>query len=165
MASARTAVLRLYNEADQGIPVRDVKEMEAALGAAGKTAEFTLYPGAPHTFHADYRPSYRPEAAKDAWMRCVALFNKYLKDYAGTAHNIGRRAFPFFGTPSKYPTPSAIRYWPLVMASGDVRYSGIATTGSGGLNKYPWTSSHAHSCRYVICSRVSTPSASTRIPR
>ncbi len=72
-------VLGLYGEADQGIPVADVKEMEAALKAAGTTAEFVTYPGAPHAFNADYRPSYRPEAAKDAWARCVAWFTKYLK--------------------------------------------------------------------------------------
>ena len=72
-------VLGLYGEVDMGIPVADVKEMEAALKGAGKTAEFILYPGAPHAFFADYRPSYRAEAAKDAWGRCVAWFNKYLK--------------------------------------------------------------------------------------
>jgi len=72
-------ILGLYGEADQGIPVADVKEMEAALKAAGKTAEFVLYPGVPHAFNADYRASYRPAAAKDAWVRCVAWFDKYLK--------------------------------------------------------------------------------------
>ena len=72
-------VLGLYGEADLGIPVADVKEMEAALKASGKTAEFVIYPGAPHAFFADYRPSYRPEAAKDAWGRCVGWFNKSLK--------------------------------------------------------------------------------------
>lgn len=78
-AKITAPVLGLYGEADQGIPPADVKEMEAALKAAGKTAEFVLYPGAPHAFNADYRQSYRPEAAKDAWTRCVAWFNKYLK--------------------------------------------------------------------------------------
>jgi carboxymethylenebutenolidase len=72
-------VLGLYGAEDLGIPVADVKEMEAALRAAGKTAEFVLYAGAPHAFFADYRPSYRAEAAKDAWGRCVAWFNAYLK--------------------------------------------------------------------------------------
>jgi carboxymethylenebutenolidase len=72
-------VLGLYGEADAGIPVPDVKEMEAALKAAGKTAEFVLYKDAPHAFYADYRPSYRAEAAKDAWAKCAAWFNKYLK--------------------------------------------------------------------------------------
>ncbi len=72
-------ILGLYGEADLGIPVADVKEMEAALKAAGKTTEFVLYPGAPHAFFADYRPSYRADAAKNAWGRCLAWFNKYLK--------------------------------------------------------------------------------------
>ena len=72
-------VLGLYGEADMGIPAADVREMEAALKAAGGTAEFILYPGAPHAFFADYRPSYRVDAARDAWARCIAWFNKYLK--------------------------------------------------------------------------------------
>ncbi len=72
-------VLGLYGGEDLGIPVSDVKEMEAVLKAAGKTAEFVIYSGAPHAFFADYRPSYRAEAAKDGWGRCVAWFNKYLK--------------------------------------------------------------------------------------
>ena len=72
-------VLGLYGGEDLGIPVADVKEMEAALKAVGKTAEFVIYPGAPHAFFADYRPSYRPEAAKDAWARCISWFNKSLK--------------------------------------------------------------------------------------
>jgi len=78
-AQIKCPVLGLYGEADQGIPVADVKEMEAALKAAGTTAEFIEYPSAPHAFNADYRPSYRPEAAKDGWSRCVAWFSKYLK--------------------------------------------------------------------------------------
>jgi len=78
-AQIKAPILGLYGEADQGIPVADVKEMESALKAAGKTAEFVLYPDAPHAFHSDYRPSYRENAAKDAWARCLAWFNKYLK--------------------------------------------------------------------------------------
>jgi carboxymethylenebutenolidase len=72
-------LLGLYGAEDLGIPAADVKEMETALKTAGKTAEFVVYPGAPHAFFADYRPSYRAAAAKDAWERCVAWFNKYLK--------------------------------------------------------------------------------------
>jgi carboxymethylenebutenolidase len=69
-------VLGLYGEADQGIPVDTVRKMEDALKAAGKTAEFHIYPGAPHGFHADYRPSYRKDAADDAWNRLEAWFKK-----------------------------------------------------------------------------------------
>jgi carboxymethylenebutenolidase len=52
--------------------------MEAALQDAGRTAEFVVYPDAPHAFFADYRPSFRAEAARDAWQRCIVWFNRYL---------------------------------------------------------------------------------------
>jgi carboxymethylenebutenolidase len=70
-------VLGLYGAEDQGIPVDQVKQMEAALKTAGKTAEFKIYPGAPHGFHADYRPSYRQDAAEDGWKQMTAWFKKY----------------------------------------------------------------------------------------
>lgn len=71
--------LGLYGEADTGIPVADVRKMEAALKGAGKTAEFVVYPGAGHAFFSDYRPSYRPEPAKDAWQQALNWFARYLK--------------------------------------------------------------------------------------
>jgi carboxymethylenebutenolidase len=70
-------VLGLYGEADTGISVDSVHQMEAALKAAGKTAEFHIYPGAPHGFVADYRASYRKDAAEDAWNRMIAWFKTY----------------------------------------------------------------------------------------
>ena len=75
-AQVKEPVLGLYGAEDQGIPVDQVKQMEAALKAAGKTAEFKNYPGAPHGFHADYRPSYRKEAADDAWKQMTDWFKK-----------------------------------------------------------------------------------------
>jgi len=70
-------VLGLYGAEDAGIKVADVNAMEAALKAAGKPAEFHIYPGAPHGFVADYRASYRKEAAEDAWKQMIAWFKKY----------------------------------------------------------------------------------------
>ena len=70
-------VLGLYGEKDTGIPLDTVDQMKAALaggGAASKKSEFVIYPDAPHAFHADYRPSYRKEAADDGWKRAVAWF-------------------------------------------------------------------------------------------
>jgi carboxymethylenebutenolidase len=75
----KTPVLGLYGGADMGIPEADVKEMETAIKANGGKAEFVIYAGAPHAFFADYRPSYRPDAAKDAWNRCLAFFSRHLK--------------------------------------------------------------------------------------
>lgn len=73
----KAPVLGLYGEADQGIPVAQVEELKAALAKANKTADFKIYPGAPHGFHADYRPSYRKEAAEDAWAQMQAWLKKY----------------------------------------------------------------------------------------
>jgi carboxymethylenebutenolidase len=72
----KAPVLGMYGEADAGIPVAQVEQMKAALATAGKTAEFKIYPGAPHGFHADYRASYRKEAAEDAWNQMQAWFRK-----------------------------------------------------------------------------------------
>ncbi len=76
-AQLKAPVLGLYGEADQGIPVAQVEQMKAALAGANKTAEFKIYPGAPHGFHADYRASYRKDAADDAWAQMQAWFKKY----------------------------------------------------------------------------------------
>src|SRR6266508_5543098 len=73
----KAPVLGLYGEADTGIPVATVEAFKAALAADKKTAEFKIYPGAPHGFHADYRPSYRKEAAEDAWNQMQAWLKKY----------------------------------------------------------------------------------------
>jgi carboxymethylenebutenolidase len=73
----KAPVLGLYGEADQGIPVSQVDTLKGALQAAGKTFEIKVYPGAPHGFHADYRASYRKDAAEDAWNQMIAWFKKY----------------------------------------------------------------------------------------
>jgi carboxymethylenebutenolidase len=73
----KAPVLGLYGAADQGIPVETVERMRSACEAAGKTCEIIIYPDAPHAFHADYRPSYRPEPAKDGWSRMLAWFRKH----------------------------------------------------------------------------------------
>jgi carboxymethylenebutenolidase len=73
-------VLGLYGGADSGIPLESVDKMKAALAsgnAAAKKSEFVVYPDAPHAFHADYRPSYRKEAAEDGWKRAVAWFKAH----------------------------------------------------------------------------------------
>ena len=73
-------VLGLYGGADTGIPLDTVERMKTALaagGAAAKASSFVVYPDAPHAFHADYRPSYRKEAADDGWKRAVAWFKQH----------------------------------------------------------------------------------------
>jgi carboxymethylenebutenolidase len=76
-ASIKTPVLGLYGGADTGIPQDTVERMRKALKDAGKEGEIVVYPEAPHGFHADYRPSYRKEAAEDGWKRLLAWFKKH----------------------------------------------------------------------------------------
>jgi carboxymethylenebutenolidase len=70
----KAAVLGLYGGADAGIPNDTVKDLESKLKAAGVKAEFVIYPDTPHAFYADYRPSFRKEAADDGWKRATAWF-------------------------------------------------------------------------------------------
>ncbi len=71
-------MLGLYGGADQGIPLDAVERLRAALVAFGKDKQSMIhvYEGMPHAFHADYRPSYRKEAAEDGWKRMLAWFKK-----------------------------------------------------------------------------------------
>ncbi len=75
----KAPVLGLYGGADPGIPVQMVERMNAALLAFGKEKESMIhvYPDTPHAFNADYRPSYRKEAAADGWKRMDAWFRKH----------------------------------------------------------------------------------------
>lgn len=73
-------VLGLYGGKDGGIPLDTVDAMKAALArgnAPAKASQFVIYPEAPHAFHADYRPSYRKDAADDGWTRCLAWFKQH----------------------------------------------------------------------------------------
>ena len=74
--SLKAPVLGLYGADDMGIPVESVEKMREALKAANKTAEIVLYPGTPHGFNADYRPSYRKEQADDGWKKMLEWFKK-----------------------------------------------------------------------------------------
>jgi carboxymethylenebutenolidase len=73
----KAPVLGLYGAADTGIPVETVEKMKEACKAANKTCEIIIYPDTPHGFNADYRPSYRVEAAKDGWAKMLAWFKEH----------------------------------------------------------------------------------------
>jgi carboxymethylenebutenolidase len=77
VSEIKEPVLGLYGAEDGGIKPEQVHDMEARMKAAGKPAEFHIFDGAPHGFHADYRPSYREAQAKEAWGDLVSWFKKY----------------------------------------------------------------------------------------
>jgi carboxymethylenebutenolidase len=76
-ATLTVPVLGLYGGADTGIPLEQVEQMRAALAKGGSGSEIHVYPDAPHAFFADYRPSYRKEAAQDGWNRMLAWFRSH----------------------------------------------------------------------------------------
>lgn len=79
-AALKAPVLGLYGEKDSGIPLDTVDKMKEALrkgSAAAQASEFVVYPDAPHAFHADYRPSFRKEAAEDGWKRALAWLRQH----------------------------------------------------------------------------------------
>jgi carboxymethylenebutenolidase len=76
-AHLRCPVLGLYGALDPSIPVEQVQQMRAATAAAHKNAEIVVYPEAGHAFHADYRPTYYENAARDGWTRMREWFRQY----------------------------------------------------------------------------------------
>ena len=70
----KVPVLGLYGGEDKGISAADIAAMRAALASAHNPDEIVVYPQAQHGFHADYRASYDPAAAKDGWARMLAFF-------------------------------------------------------------------------------------------
>lgn len=67
-------VLGLYGGKDDNIPSDIIARMQEELKTGGGRSEIVVYPDTPHGFFADYRPSYRPDAAKDAWAKALAWF-------------------------------------------------------------------------------------------
>jgi carboxymethylenebutenolidase len=85
LKSLKAPVLGIFGENDKGIKAANVREFEKALKAAGGTVESVMiYPDAGHGF---MRPpsaalpnmAYNEAAAKDAWSRIDAFFQKTLR--------------------------------------------------------------------------------------
>jgi carboxymethylenebutenolidase len=74
----KAAVLVHHGEADQKLAAT-WPDYKKALDAAGVPNEGYIYPGAQHGFHNDTTPRYDEAAAKLAWSRTLAWFNKYLR--------------------------------------------------------------------------------------
>jgi carboxymethylenebutenolidase len=88
-AQLTVPVLGLYGGQDQGIPLDTVERMRAALAKGRSKSEIVVYPDAPHGFNADYRPSYREDAAQDAWRRATAWFAAHGAAVATTSRRAG----------------------------------------------------------------------------
>jgi carboxymethylenebutenolidase len=74
----KAAVLVHHGELDKGL-AEAWPAYEKALSAANVTHEGYVYPNANHGFHNDTTPRYDEAAAKLAWQRTIAWFNKSLR--------------------------------------------------------------------------------------
>jgi carboxymethylenebutenolidase len=72
-------LLGLFGEDDPNPNPADVAKIDAELTRLGKEHEFHSYAGAGHAFMNEDRPSYREEAAKDAWSHCIGWFERLLR--------------------------------------------------------------------------------------
>ena len=76
----QTPVLGLYGGQDDAIPLATIQQMQAALkegSLEARRSEIRIYSEAGHAFFADYRATYRRDAARDAWHRCVAWLREH----------------------------------------------------------------------------------------
>ena len=73
----RAAVLAIYGGLDSRIN-SGIPTIEKAMLDNNKIYEKMVYPNADHAFNNDTGPRYNPEAAKDAWARTLAWFEKYV---------------------------------------------------------------------------------------
>ena len=76
-ADLKAPVLGLYGGQDDSIPLDTIDKMKTALAQgsnAARRSSFQVYADAGHAFNADYRASYRKDAADDGWKRCLAWF-------------------------------------------------------------------------------------------
>ncbi|RZA35331.1 MAG: carboxymethylenebutenolidase [Lysobacteraceae bacterium] len=73
----KVPVLGLYGAKDGGIPLESVERMRKALDAGNSRSKIHVYPNSGHAFHADYRPSFNAEDAKDGWSKALNWFSTH----------------------------------------------------------------------------------------
>ena len=72
-------VMGLFGEDDPNPNPTDVAKIDDELTKHGKAHQFHSYAGAGHAFMNEGRPSYRGDAAADAWQKCLGWFDKHLR--------------------------------------------------------------------------------------
>lgn len=76
-ARIRAPVLGLYGEEDHAI-TDGVAGFADAVRRGGGRMDAVVYPATPHAFFNDTRPTYRVEAARDAWARALGFLAGHL---------------------------------------------------------------------------------------
>lgn len=75
----RCPLLTFYGDADEFVPLDDVRKLERELVRADVPAEVVVFPDAGHAFMNDSRPAaFRPDQAAEAWRRMVEFLKREL---------------------------------------------------------------------------------------
>lgn len=80
LAALRAPVMAHFGVKDDGIPPAKVEQFAAAMKQAGRDLKVYSYAGAGHAFMNDARPSYAPDAARQAWARTLDFLQHQLRD-------------------------------------------------------------------------------------
>ncbi len=72
-----------FGEEDQNPSPELAGPLTEAAAKSGHEVLAEVYEGAGHAFFADYRPSYRPEAAQRLWEHVVPFLDRYLRSGEG----------------------------------------------------------------------------------
>lgn len=75
-ADIRCPLLAFYGGKDPSIP-KETADKRLTQCRQARPCDMKIYPDAAHGFHADYRPSYHADSAKDAWKLMLDWFKKY----------------------------------------------------------------------------------------
>jgi carboxymethylenebutenolidase len=78
VGKSQAAFINFYGETDARV-TSTAEPVQAALKQAGRTVEVHIEPGAAHSFFNNTGQAYSPSAARDAWPRALAWFDKYLR--------------------------------------------------------------------------------------
>ena len=80
LGELKAPVLGLYGDQDKSIPQGTIEEFDKLLEKQAVPHEIVVYPNSGHAFFRDHDPNtYRPEAAKDAWVRLQKFFAAHLQ--------------------------------------------------------------------------------------
>lgn len=79
LGALKCPVLGLFGDKDVSIPVGTVQQFDLLLDQIGVEHEVIVYPNSGHAFFRDSDPqAYKPEAARDAWLRVTKFFQDNL---------------------------------------------------------------------------------------
>jgi carboxymethylenebutenolidase len=79
LSGLSAAVLGIFAERDEFVPVEAARKLEADLRGAGKRVRFEIFPGVGHAFFNDSRPdAYDARAAARAWSEALAFLRAEL---------------------------------------------------------------------------------------